>query len=75
MTKAYTKYIGKNTDDSHQTSPHWLITFTRFNTRDSFNYGELGPEKLEPVRKPLVVENDCISVSVSTSMRRNAGWV
>lgn len=67
MTKAYTKYIGKNTDDSHQTSPHWLITFTRFNTRDSFNYGELGPEKLEPVRNPLVVENDCISVSVSTS--------
>lgn len=67
MAKAYTKYIGKNTEDSHQISPHWVITFTRFNTRDTKNYKELGPKKFEPVRKPLVVENDCIAVSVSTS--------
>lgn len=67
MANTFTKYIGKNTLDSHQTSPHWVVTFTRFNTRDTKNYGELGGPTLEPVRKPLVVENDCISVSVSVS--------
>jgi hypothetical protein len=68
MAKAFTKYIGKNSVDSHQISPHWVLTFTRFNTRDTFNYGVgfQGASK-EPTRKPLVVENDCISVSVSTS--------
>lgn len=67
MTKTYTKYIGKNTSDSHQISPHWVCTFTRFNTRDTYNYDVLGGPSLEPVRKPLVVENDCISVSVNVS--------
>lgn len=67
MAKAYTKYIGKNSEDSHQTSPHWVVTFTRFNTRDTYNYGDLGPQSFEPVRRPLVVENDCIALSVSTS--------
>lgn len=68
MTKAYTKYIGKNTSDSHQISPHWVVTFIRFNTRDTINYGVgfQGANK-EPTRRPLVVENDCISVTVSTS--------
>lgn len=68
MSKAFTKYIGKNTSDSHQISPHWIVTFTRFNTRDTYNYGVgfQGADK-EPTRKPLVVENDCISISVSTS--------
>lgn len=67
MARTYTRYIGKNTEDSHQISPHWVCTFTRFNTRDTFNYGTLGGPSLEPVRKPLVVENDCISVSVNVS--------
>jgi hypothetical protein len=67
MTKAFTKYIKSNTPDSHQTDPHWIITFIRFNTRDTKNYGTLGPANLEPTRDALVVENDCITVSVSTS--------
>lgn len=67
MAKTYTKYIGKNSEDSHQISPHWVVTFTRFNTRDTKNYKELGPAKFEPVRRPLTVENDCIAVSVSVS--------
>jgi hypothetical protein len=65
--KPFIEPIGKNTTDSHQTSPSWIVTFTRFNTRDTFNYGELGPKKLEPVRGPLVVENDCISISIETA--------
>ena len=65
--KPYVKLINKNAIDSHQTSPSWVVAFTRFNTRDTFNYKELGPKKLEPVRNPLVVENDCISISIETS--------
>lgn len=65
--KSFIEPIGKNATDSHQTSPSWIVTFTRFNTRDTFNYGELGPKKLEPVRGPLVVENDCISISIETA--------
>lgn len=65
--KPFIEPIGKNATDSHQTSPSWIVTFTRFNTRDTFNYGELGPKKLEPVRGPLVVENDCISISIETA--------
>jgi len=67
MDKAFTKYISNNSIDSHQSSPHWVITFVRFNTRDTKNYGTLGPAKSEPMRNVLVVENDCITVSVSTS--------
>jgi hypothetical protein len=67
MSESFTRYIKQNTTDSHQISPHWVITFVIFNTRDTKNYGKLGPADLEPVRKNLVVENDCIAVSVSTS--------
>jgi hypothetical protein len=67
MSKTYVREIFQNSQDSHQTSPHWLVTFTRFNTRDTKNYGKLGPDDFEPVRRPLVVENDCISISVNTS--------
>ncbi len=68
MAKSFTKYIGKNSVDSHQISPHWLVTFTRFNNRDTQNYtdGEINNIKSD-VRKPLIVENDCISISVGMS--------
>jgi len=62
--KPYTEYIGNNSEDSHQTSPHWLITFVRFSTRDTKNYATENPAQ---TRNPLVVENDCISVNVSLS--------
>jgi hypothetical protein len=69
LSKTYIKKIGEKvfTIDSYQTSPHWVVTFTRFNTRDTKNYKKLGPNSSEPVRRPLVVENDCISVNVSSS--------
>lgn len=70
MAKAYVKHIGKNTPDSHQTSPHWLCTFIRFKNRDTQNYESSAKEK-ERTRKPLIVENDCISVSVSTEKTNN----
>lgn len=64
MAKPYVKRIDNNSEDSHQTSPHWLITFVRFSTRDTKNYSTENPTA---TRNPLVVENDCISVNVSLS--------
>lgn len=65
MTKAYIKNILPNTEDSHQTSPHWLISFIRFANRDTKNYTNF--EGNRDTRRPFIVENDCISVAVSTS--------
>lgn len=63
---ASVRYIGQNTSDSHQTSPHWLLTFIRFKNRDTQNY-EGSNKEFERTRKPLIVENDCVTLSVSTS--------
>ena len=59
----YIKKIVKNTPDSHQTSPAYCLTFIRWKNRDTINYEE--SPKL--VRDPLVVINDCISVTTSES--------
>jgi len=60
---AYVKRVNKNTDDSHQTSPAYVLTVTRWSNRDSFDY------KSDPfeTRKPLVIVNDAISIQVQTS--------
>ena len=60
---AYTKRIGKNSEDSHQTSPAYVLTFTRYRNRDTVNYEA---ESLG-TRKPLVVVNDAVSVNVQYS--------
>ena len=60
---AYTKKIEPNTSDSHQTSPAYVLTFTRWRNRDTLNYDE----KSMDVRKPLVVVNDATQVSVQYS--------
>ena len=65
MTKAYTREINQNSEDSHQTSPHWVCTFIRWSNRDPINFTQ-GPAA-ERTRRPLVVENDCIAVNVSNS--------
>ena len=57
----YVKKIGQNTEDSHQTSPAYMLTFIRWSNRDTFNYDL---DNLA-VRKPLVVINDCINVVTS----------
>lgn len=71
---AFTKYIAPNASGLnengavHQTSPAWVLTFLRWEVRDTLrtkpttdlNYSTIAS-------KPLVVENDCIQVSVSDS--------
>ncbi len=68
-SRAYTKYIypegsGESEDFAvHQTSPAWVLTFVRWQNRDTFRTaGTSGTE----VRDPEVVENDCLQVTVST---------
>jgi len=61
---AYTKLIKQNTSDSHQTSPAYLLTFLRWANRDTTNFSDA--DFLE-LRKPMLVVNDCIDLSVSSS--------
>lgn len=58
---AYIKSIGQNSNDSHQTSPGYVLTFTRFSNRDVYNYKNVG--NLE-TREPLVVVNDAVSINI-----------
>jgi len=60
---AYTYNIGKNTEDSHQTSPAYVLTFTRWSNRDTLNYKDVGGLN---TRNPLVVVNDAIAIQVSS---------
>jgi hypothetical protein len=60
--KGYVKEINPNAGDSHQTSPGYMLTFIRWNNRDTFNYNGKG---LDAARSPLVVYNDAISVTTS----------
>lgn len=68
---AYVKDIVPNgTDGIHNTSPAWVLTFIRWENRylnvpDSGDAGEL--KYFLATRKPLVVENDCASLTVSYS--------
>lgn len=79
-SSAYTKHIkpigaknGKNNpseDNSvHQTSPAWVLTFVRWNVRDTLRAvaANGNSPELNQVRPPLVVENDCVALSVSSS--------
>jgi hypothetical protein len=61
---AFTKNIGSNSIDSHQTSPAYVLTFTRYSNRDIVNYDG---EDFLATRKPLVVVSDAISLSVKNS--------
>jgi len=61
---AYTKNINPTHDDSHQTSPCYLLTFLRWANRDTENFSDADFLKL---RKPMLVVNDCIGLSVSSS--------
>jgi hypothetical protein len=61
---AYVYPINQNTKDSHQTSPCYLLTFLRWANRDTANFDEAEFLKL---REPMLVVNDCIGLSVSSS--------
>lgn len=62
----YVRPINKNTLDSHQTSPGYVITCLRFSNRDTYNYENKTKDPLE-TRKPLVIINDAIQVSVTNT--------
>jgi hypothetical protein len=61
---AYTHTIEKNSEDSHQTSPAYVLTFTRWSVRDSKNYTTLDAMT---VRNPLVVVNDAVTINVTSN--------
>lgn len=69
---AYIKNIGKNTKDSHQTSPSWVLTFVRWDKRDTFTGPDEAGEPLE-TRPPLVVVNDCVKVKTSKGKANHTG--
>lgn len=68
MSKAFTYPIGlKNSGAGelgavHQSSPAWVLTFVRWEFRDTLRTPNNAPFT---VRKPLVVENDCISITTN----------
>lgn len=74
-TRAFTKYVNATGSDAseeyavHQTSPAWVLTFVRWQNRDTFRTSgsdntSTGPNQ---VRDPEVVENDCLQVTVSSA--------
>jgi hypothetical protein len=80
-SRAYTYEINPNSDgeDEHgsvnQTSPSWILTFVSWQFRDtlrtnfangaSSSNGDLGA--LKAVNPPMVVRNDCVELSVTSS--------
>lgn len=74
-TKAFTNFIGpKGSDTSennlvNESSPAWVLTFLRWNVRDTLRaIPETGVSSdLLSVRKPLVVENDCIQLTTTSN--------
>jgi hypothetical protein len=69
-SKAYKKEINPiGSSDSennsvHQVSPTWVVTFVRWNVRDTLRTPN---GDAQSVRKQLVVENDCIALSTADS--------
>lgn len=56
---------GKDENDSvHQSSPSWVLTFARWENRDTFKIKNVG---FKEVRDPLVVQNDCIQLTTGNS--------
>lgn len=73
-SKAYVKFIGAKGSNSseerlvNQSSPAWVLTFVRWNVRDTLRaISGTAEEDLLSVRKPLVVENDCVQLAVNVN--------
>jgi hypothetical protein len=68
--RAYTYPVGPfgsgqgEEDLVHQSSPSWVLTFVRWENRDTFR-NTVTPSS--DVRDPLVVENDCIQVTTTSA--------
>ena len=71
-TNAYTVDItasSKSSDESggvNQSSPTWVLTFVRFDNRDTLRNSTVSSLTTAP-GDPLVVENDCVAVSTTTN--------
>jgi hypothetical protein len=64
-SKAFVKEILPNvSDEIHQQSPSWMLTFLRWDKRFLFGQKEQANDLLN-VREPLIVVNDCISLQVN----------
>jgi hypothetical protein len=67
---AYTVSITGNTESPdednavNQSSPTWVLTFVRFENRDTLRNTTISPLTTNP-NDPLVVENDCVSVTTT----------
>lgn len=61
---AYVHEVNQSSNDSHQVSPGWMLTFIRWANRSPHEIKGIDPQK---TLEPLVVISDCISVSVSSS--------
>ena len=67
---AYTVDLTANTtsqdEDSavNQSSPTWVLTFVRFENRDTLRNTTISPLTTSP-NDPLVVENDCVTVTTT----------
>lgn len=48
----------------NQSSPTWVLTFVRFENRDTLRNNTIPPLETNP-NDPLVVENDCVSVTTT----------
>jgi hypothetical protein len=58
--------VTKNQEDSHQRNPSWVVAFVRFEEPASI-YGK-GVKNLQKTKDRItVIENDCISVTVTSS--------
>lgn len=74
-SKAYTAFIGPEGSANsegytvHQSSPAWVLTFVRWNVRDTLRAipSTGGGEELLAVREPLVVENDCVQLNINVN--------
>ncbi len=75
-TNAFTYPIGNQVDDTNvdnfvfekQISPSWVLTFVRFYYRDLFRTSTdfANAATQTPATDPLIVQNDCIQLEVST---------
>lgn len=70
-TTAFTRHINPigsfdNQEDGsvHQSSPAWVLTFINWENRDTQRIKNVSSTA---VRGPLVVENDCVSVSINVN--------
>jgi hypothetical protein len=65
---AFIETIEKNTPDSHQTSPGYVLTFIRYEYRDVYMYGDINNlDDAIDTRRNFVVVNDAIQVKVSNN--------